>query len=231
MVTTTKNAKMLDKLINLGLVCVAGIGIVVIFLLANSLSSERPSNGVLRSQRSQHIDTRFVFADLDGDQKPDLALVEMQGQSPEATNYSIHFQFSRGNESAIGVRAPYGGLRVTARDVNGDDNLDLILTSNLDASFMEVLLNDGHGNFSVASGDIVEKEGESENALKRPAGPQVDRASLALVRYSIEEGMATERYSVRNAPSITAKPAVEQPARNHSVVRQPGRSPPPSVVL
>jgi hypothetical protein len=231
MVITKKNAKIVDRLLHVGLACLAGIGLVAIFLLVNDLSSDRAPNGVLRSQHSRHSETHFVFADLDGDQKPDLALVEMQGQGPEATNYAIHLQFSRGNESAIGVRAPYGGLRVAARDVNGDDNLDLVLTSTLDANFIEVLLNDGHGNFSVASGDIVEKDRQSENALKGLAGPQMYQASLALLRYSMEEGVATEERVVRNIPSITATHSVTQRVRNRSLVRQPGRSPPPSVFL
>jgi hypothetical protein len=155
----------------------------------------------------------------------------MRGQSPEATDYSIRLQFSRGMEFAIGVRAPFGGLRVAARDVNGDDNLDLILTSDLDASFIEVLLNDGHGNFSVASADIVEKEGQKENALKGPAGPQADRASFALVRSSMEEGIATEGGNLLSVSSRATTHAAIEPVRQCPLVRKPGRSPPPAVVL
>jgi hypothetical protein len=215
-----ENATKSGVFLPLGLLCLVWGSLVIVIQLADS-----------PSLRSQHIHTRFVFADLDGDQKPDLALVEMQSQSSQAANYSIRLQFSRGMESAIGVRAPYGGLRVAARDVNGDDNLDLVLTSTLDANFIEVLLNDGHGNFSLASRGAVEKEGQNENALKGPVGARVDQASLALVRNSTEEGMATEKGIVRNMPSIIATQAIIRRARNRSLVRQPGRSPPSPVFL
>jgi hypothetical protein len=157
-----------------------------------------------------------------------LALVELQSQSSQATNYSIRLQFSRGMESAIGIRAPFGGLRVAARDVNGDDNLDLILTSNLDSSFVEVLLNDGHGNFTVASADVLEKEAQSENAMKGPGAPQADRASFVLARSSMEEGLATESSCLPITSSSRTENGEVEPVLQCQLFLRPSRSPPRS---
>ena len=93
---------------------------------------------------------QFAFADLDGDRKPDLALVEVESERASSTNYAIRLQFSGGPGSSIGVRAPSGGLRLAVRDVNGDDSLDLILTSAIDRHVIQVLVNDGHGQFAAA---------------------------------------------------------------------------------
>src|SRR5579863_5000175 len=64
----------------------------------------------------------FAIADFDGDQKPDLATVEIQnGMSASTTQYSIRFRLSVGTAQSFGVSAPAGGLQIVARDVNGDD--------------------------------------------------------------------------------------------------------------
>jgi hypothetical protein len=225
---TTRNAKSIGVLLELGVLCLVWVGIAVTLQFAKNAPSERLSNEVLRVQ---HNGAHFVFADLDGDQKPDLALVETQGQTSEATNYAIRLQFSRGMESLIGVRAPFGGLRVAARDVNGDDSLDLVLTSNLDTTFIEVLLNDGHGNFSAAPADILEKIDASEFALNGPAGPQLDRAVAALLRSSLEDGVAADgRYDQVFSSTAGSRVAVE-PVLHRPVLLQLGRSPPRKVFL
>jgi hypothetical protein len=223
-----RNDKRLSALLQFGTVCLVWIGLAAI----PQFSADKPSQQVLNdTARAQRRGGRFVFADLDGDQKPDLASVEMQSQSPEATDYSIHLQFSHGSESAIGVRAPFGGLRLAARDVNGDDNLDLILTSNLDASFVEVLLNDGHGNFSVAPPDILKAQSETDLGLRRPAGPQVGEAILALVRSSLEEALATKSDDHPVLSSAAGPQAGVPKALRSSVRLRLGRSPPAEVFL
>lgn len=126
---------------------------------------------------------QFAIADLDGDRKPDLALVEVESQRLAKTDYSIRLQLSAGTASTIGINAPHGGLRVAARDVNGDHSIDLVLTSNLDARFIAVLLNDGHGNFSEAApGAYLNLEEEVSVLLTGPAATVTDEAALAFPR-------------------------------------------------
>ncbi len=228
MAIQTKNAKKLGVLLQLGLLCLAWVGVVSILQLISNAPLQRPFNEILRSR---HRGARFVFADLDGDQKPDLARVETQSQRSEAVNYFVHLQLSRGAESAIGVRAPFGGLEVAARDVNGDDQLDLVLTSKLDAGFIEVLLNDGHGNFSVAPADILERENESELDLSGPAGPQVGRATLALVRSLLDEGWFGDSGYDQVSSSESRPPLEIHPALQRSAFSKAGRSPPLAVFL
>lgn len=93
---------------------------------------------------------RFAIADFDGDRKPDLATVQVERDAVIGTRYSIRLQLSAGEESAIGITAPQGGLQLVARDVNGDDAIDLIVVTALDSHFVAVLLNDGHGKFTQA---------------------------------------------------------------------------------
>jgi hypothetical protein len=92
--------------------------------------------------------SRFAIGDFDGDSQPDLATVQ-SGLDRSDTRYWIRFQFSTGLREAIGVTAPSGGLHIASRDVNGDHFLDLIVTTAWQHRPVAVLLNDGHGKFTL----------------------------------------------------------------------------------
>ncbi|MGB2632463.1 MAG: hypothetical protein WAM58_00875 [Candidatus Acidiferrum sp.] len=209
-----------------GLVCLFA---TVIFSFGHS-NSNRLSPSL---RPSRHIGTRFVFADLDGDRIPDLAQVESQNPQSADTNYSIHVKLSAGVESAIGVSGPIGGLRVAARDVNGDDNLDLVVTSNLDSSFVEVLLNDGHGNFAAtSSANLATLENVSDVVLETPSGPLRDRVTLASTRTSLGEALIKNSYvhdPVYSSGGSTH--GQDQPVLQSDGLLNLGRSPPVSATF
>jgi hypothetical protein len=92
----------------------------------------------------------FAIADFDGDHKPDLATVQIERDAAGGARYSIRLQLSAGEESAIGITGPQGGLELVARDVNGDDVIDLVVTTAMGSHFVAVLINDGHGKFTLA---------------------------------------------------------------------------------
>ncbi len=93
---------------------------------------------------------QFAIADFDGDVRPDLASIQAGPNSSGTTNYLIQLQFSAIGRQSIRLVAPAGGLRIEARDVNGDHAVDLILASAWFNQPIAVLLNNGHGSFSRA---------------------------------------------------------------------------------
>jgi len=100
---------------------------------------------------SAGFNSNFAIADFDGDRKPDLATVEIQkGSSSSTTQYSIRLKLTAGAAQVFGVIAPAGGLQILARDVNGDDALDVLVSTAWQHKQVAVLLNDGHGNFRLA---------------------------------------------------------------------------------
>jgi hypothetical protein len=93
--------------------------------------------------------THFAIADFDGDSRPDLATVETGLIGASRARYWIGFQMSAGARQMIGVNGPVGGLEIDSRDVNGDNILDIVVSAAWLKAPVAVLVNDGHGNFTI----------------------------------------------------------------------------------
>lgn len=93
-----------------------------------------------------------AIADFDGDMRPDSAHVQHGREASGGESYAIDFRFSSTDApTQMNVVAPRGGLRIEARDVNGDNAIDLVLTTAWFREPVAILLNDGHGKFSTAA--------------------------------------------------------------------------------
>lgn len=113
---------------------------------AKSAPSQGPSARALPAGTAVH----FAIADFDGDEKPDLATVQTGGGFAYESRYRIYLQLSSGSQQSFGVTAPMGGLQLVPRDVNDDQSLDLVVSTTWLGQPVAVLLNDGHGNFTLA---------------------------------------------------------------------------------
>ena len=94
-------------------------------------------------------DSSFAIADLDGDHRPDIASVQ-SGRGGSRGGYWVGLRLSDAGRHYVRLAGPSGGLRVEARDVNGDNAVDLVFATAWLGEPVAVLLNDGHGNFSQA---------------------------------------------------------------------------------
>ena len=117
----------------------------LIVLIGTAMVVAHPSSSRAISVPSM---PHFAIADLDGDNQPDFASVQLGQHGRMEGRYSIGFQLSSGPRQSIVISAPLGGLQVTLRDVNGDNSLDLIVTTEWFRKPVAVLLNDGHGHFT-----------------------------------------------------------------------------------
>jgi hypothetical protein len=91
---------------------------------------------------------QFALADFDGDHRPDLVGVQAGQGNVVRTNYWIQLQLSAAGQQTISLVAPSGGLQIAARDVNGDQIPDLILTTTWLGQPVAIFINDGHGTFT-----------------------------------------------------------------------------------
>lgn len=93
----------------------------------------------------------FAMADFTGDTHPDLATVEVNRFDSTSAHYLIEIQLTEGGHQLLQLAAPFGGILVTAKDVTGDGNLDLVVRAARSGSPVAVFLNDGFGHFSPAA--------------------------------------------------------------------------------
>jgi hypothetical protein len=119
-------------------------------LVGWAASAHAPCAGPRGLLSPPHVRSQFAVADFDGDRRPDLATVHVGQSSFWVTHYWIAFQLSGGSRQTLGIAAPTGGLQITSRDVNGDDFLDVIVTTAWTNQPVAVLLNDGQGNFTAS---------------------------------------------------------------------------------
>jgi len=91
---------------------------------------------------------QFAVADFDGDHRPDLVGVQTAQGNVARTKYWIQLQLSAAGQQTISLFAPSGGLQIAARDVNGDQIPDLILTTTWLGQPVAIFINDGHGTFT-----------------------------------------------------------------------------------
>lgn len=104
----------------------------------------------------------FAIADFDGDLLPDLISIQTGANGSAGTNYWIQLRLSAAGKQSIQLVAPMGGLSIEARDVNGDNTIDLILATAWSRKPIAIFLNDGRGNFSrVEPADFPEAFSES----------------------------------------------------------------------
>lgn len=128
-----------------------GLFVALCFLLVVVLSGLRTAQAagrmttVAAPSRSGLL---FAVADFDGDHRPDVANVQTGMTGASSGDYLVRLRFSTSGRRYIRVVAPRGGIRIEARDVNGDHAPDLIVASAWLSKPVVILLNDGHGNFS-----------------------------------------------------------------------------------
>ncbi|MGB8322319.1 MAG: VCBS repeat-containing protein [Candidatus Acidiferrum sp.] len=169
----------------------------------------------------------LAIADFDGDQRPDLATVSVQQTNLHSTDYSIRFRFSGAPGSSIALTASSGGLDLSPRDVNGDSMLDLVVSTALDSKVVAVLVNDGHGNFSLARPQAFPKVTANVGAFFH-AQTEWPTELTALVPQQFPSGEEAESYmaaeNVNPEGSIVPEAGARPRSREFCIYL--GRSPP-----
>ena len=174
--------------------------------------------------------THFAIADFDGDNRPDLATVETGLIGASHARYWIGFRMSAGARQTIGVNAPVGGLEIASRDVNGDNIIDLVVSTAWLKSPVAVLVNDGHGHFTIHDPAAFSSALINPNrTLDSPSQQNPDEA-LAISARSSDDFVATEQAAAIRSSS--EKHFSRNSLRNvfPLVIRRSGRAPPLSHV-
>ena len=180
------------------LLVVASIGAVCLETVTPARTAPAHETGIV---------PQFAIEDFDGDSRPDIATV-LEGRSEADNHYRISFQLSSGESQNIDLTAPVGGLDISSRDVNGDDFLDVVVTTAGTNRPVAVLVNNGAGTFTASdpaafpgafrksnnfwSGLTQELREASPAFLSRHFSNDLE-ASSAVVAFPVEIGVFTRR--------------------------------------
>jgi FG-GAP-like repeat len=106
----------------------------------------------------QHV--VWAVADFDGDSRPDMAITKMEAQGAGYVYWlELDLSTSRTGDSARQhpgfpvVASSMFGLHLTPRDVDGDHDLDIVVTMGFARQPVAVWINDGQGGFE--EGDLA----------------------------------------------------------------------------
>jgi hypothetical protein len=122
----------------------------------------------------------FAIADFDGDRRPDFASIQAKQDRGGSSDYSIQIQLSELGRQSIHLVAPAGGLLIEARDVDGDDTIDLVVSTAWLRQPVAIFLNDGHGIFSRAElAAFPEAFSECETNLGSGSNPATDALGIS----------------------------------------------------
>jgi hypothetical protein len=115
-----------------------------------------------------------AMGDLDGDRRADSAVAQPQGLVNGAYRYRVDVHLSADPSTTFDVDSMAGGgLHISAKDVDGDHNLDLVITSTFGREPIGVWINDGHGRFRPGNADAYAKSiwQETDRCWETPDRP------------------------------------------------------------
>lgn len=117
-------------------------------------------SGVRPPSTLAFCDQGCAIADLDGDGHPDLAIAKAEGRGTNGYRYQVDLDLTTGaGPSSFSVFAQSGGLLIVPRDVDGDWDVDLVISSARTLAPVGVWINDGHGGFIRSSPTAYTRSG------------------------------------------------------------------------
>lgn len=173
----------------------------------------------------------FAIDDFDGDLTPDIASVQAISSNSSGANYLIQLQFGSGKRLSICLTAPWGDVRIVARDVNGDRIPDLIISSAWTEEPYAVLISDGNSAFStVDPSSVLALHRKSKRRWSWPRPQPSETAATSPP--SAERGFAKTKCIGHSRPT---KGLVHRPDSVSLgcplLVSLPGHAPPRSALL
>jgi len=172
---------------------------------------------------------RFAIADFDGDQRPDFASVQSAPGDFSRTDYWIELQLSAAGRQSIQLVAPAGGLVIEARDVNGDQAVDLVIATALFRQPVAIFLNNGHGSF-LRSETTAFPEAFSQSKTNWVSVTNVSTDTLGVPPQSGAGICPQGKDSARGAsPLELIPPSSAGFPDSRFLVSEPGRAPPSEV--
>jgi FG-GAP-like repeat len=169
-------------------------------------------------------------ADFDGDSLTDIAFAKPRGVVNGVYRYQVEVLLSGQPRTTFEVayRNSGGGLHVTARDIDGDRDLDLVITTEFGREPVGVWINDGRGSFSQGDPAIYSSSiwQESKEALEGPSVPLRLDTCCVMPGGGCSAGPAGLPAPPLEAPGVPLSATSDGHVSHHWNLGRPLRAPP-----
>jgi hypothetical protein len=178
------------------------------------------ASGAAHSTMAMHFLRAGIaaVADLDGDHLPDVASGVKTGHTSAGYSYRVDVDLSGGaaQKSFFSVFSEEpNGLNIEAIDVDGDHDLDLVITSRLSLRPIGVWINDGSGSFTPGHlNEYSVPVWETRQSVRSPRS--VARIVLQLERRRPQIAFTGKRVDFRGSDFRTSGVLSPFPATNQT---------------
>jgi hypothetical protein len=140
-----------------------------------------------------------AIGDLNGDGTPDYAVADRIGHDLAGFEYSVDLSISGSPSQHVTFSSPDAALSIALRDVDHDQDLDVVVSTVVSPGVVRIWLNDGTGAFAETSAfdtvswraaDSIAPDSPDSTLTGVAAAPRRARDALGL-RYSDFSGAAT----------------------------------------
>ncbi len=133
------------------------IRILAAALLAGGLAMAAPNPAHQDLPRSASLfDPTWVLADFNGDQQPDFASARLAHHLGQEYAHEVNVQLGSA-QASFRFRSRAAKIELSARDVDGDEDRDIVVLEARSKQPLGVWLNDGAGSFQ--EGDLAKFRG------------------------------------------------------------------------
>jgi hypothetical protein len=92
-----------------------------------------------------------AIGDLNGDGTPDYAVADRAGHDLAGFQYSVDLSISGSGSQHVTFTSPDAALSIALRDVDHDQDLDVVVSTVISPGVVRIWLNDGSGAFAETS--------------------------------------------------------------------------------
>lgn len=181
---------------------------VLFAMIAPLVRAQDGAQGALsRLSFTAPLDRTLVIADLDGDHKPDGAILLKSRWLGPRRNLSIQLHFTDRPNTELTFQSDLQALTVTAWDIDHDGDIDLVVEETISHKPISVWINEGHGDFH--EGRVQDYPSLAATGSTQIQAPPDERDCPAL---SLTSQRGFEKTVLTNA--LLARP----PSTNHSLL-------------
>ena len=169
-----------------------------------------------------------AIGDLNADGRPDYVIADRIGRGASGFEYAVELWISGLASQSVTFDSRESALAVSLRDVDHDQDLDVVVSSELSPTVVRVWLNDGRGAFAEAASTGTSGDWHAGRSLAGDAGADQAMAAESVSRRADEGAGAVHTCPIGLAPLDLLRTGPSRDVNAPPVIRPDSRGPPAS---